>query len=318
MEEITLPTKISLEKEKNMEATVAIEPCFPGYGTTLGNALRRVLLSSLPGAAITAIKIKKVEHEFTAIEHIKESVIDIILNIKKVRIKSFSDKPVKLILEHKGSGSITAKDIKANSDIEVMNPDRLIAQATHKDADFKMELIAEKGMGYLPIEQRDGKNLEIGMIAIDAIFSPIQAVGYKVEDTRVGQRTNYDKLILNLKTDGTITPLDAVAKAGRILVDQFSILAGKEKIEKTIKETKKEAEKPRKEKEEETEAGDKLISELKLSTRTYNALDKAKIRRINDLVKKSRKDLLELEGFGETALKEIEKELKKIDLELKQ
>lgn len=318
MEEIIIPSKIAALKEEDNESTIVIEPCFPGYGLTLGNALRRILLSSLKGAAITAIKIKGVDHEFTAIEHIKESVIDIILNVKKIRVKSFSTEPVRVKLSHKGTGEITAKEIKATSDIEVINKDQIIASATSKDANFEMEFVIEQGMGYLPVEQRNGKDLEIGMIAVDSIFSPVVAVGYKVENTRVGQRTDFDKLILNVKTDGSISPLDAIAKSAKILVDQFSILAGKEMIEKKIKEGKEEKDQPVAKKEEvSTEAGDKLVSELKLSTRTYNSLDKAKIRKVNDLIKKSEKDLLELEGFGETALKEIKKELKKLDLDLK-
>lgn len=317
MEEIIIPSKINALKEKDNEAKIAIEPCFPGYGHTLGNALRRVLLSSLSGAAITAIKIKGVDHEFSALENIKESVIDIILNVKKIRIKSFSQEPVRLKLAHKGKGLITAKEIKATSDVEIINRDQMIAEATSKDAQFEMEVVVEQGMGYLPVEQRNGKDLEIGMIAIDAVFSPISAVGYKIENTRVGQRTDYDKLILSVKTDGSISPLDAIAKSAKILVDQFSFLAGKELIEKKIKESKKKiAVKGEQAKEETIPAKDKLVSELKLSTRTYNALDKAKIRKVKDLIKKSEKELLELEGFGETALKEINKELKKLDLEL--
>lgn len=318
MEEIIIPSKIQALKEKDNESTIVIEPCFPGYGHTLGNALRRILLSSLQGAAITAIKIKGVDHEFTAIENIKESVIDLILNVKKIRVKSFSKEPVRVKLSHKGKGEITAKEIKATSDLEIINKGQIIASATSKDANLEMEFIIEQGMGYLPVEQRNGKDLEIGMIAVDAIFSPVIAVGYKVENTRVGQRTDYDKLILNVKTDGSIDPLDAIAKSAKILVDQFSILAGKKMIEKKIKESKKEKKEVKGEKKETTtEAADRLVSELKLSTRTYNALDKAKIRKVKDLIKKSEKDLLELEGFGETALKEIKKELKKLDLKLK-
>ncbi len=318
MEEIIIPSRIAALKEEDNESTIVIEPCFPGYGLTLGNALRRVLLSSLAGAAITAIKIKGVDHEFTAIEHIKESVIDIILNVKKIRVKSFSKEPVRIKLSHKGTGVITAKEIKSTNDVEIINKDQKIAEATSKDANFDMEFVIEQGMGYLPVEQRNGKDLEIGMIAVDAIFSPVIAVGYKVENTRVGQRTDYDKLILNVKTDGSISPLDGIAKSAKILVDQFSILAGKEMIEKKIKEGKEEKDQPVAEKEEaSTEATDKLVSELKLSTRTYNSLDKAKIRKVKDLIKKSEKELLELEGFGETALKEIKKELKKLGLELK-
>lgn len=318
MEEIIIPSKIQALKEKDNESTIVIEPCFPGYGNTLGNALRRILLSSLKGAAITAIKTKGIDHEFSAIENIKESMIDIILNIKKIRVKSYSAEPVRLKLSHKGKGVISAKEIKANSEVEIINKDQKIAEATSKDANLEMELIIEQGMGYLPVEQRDGKDLEIGMIAVDAIFSPVIAVGYKIENTRVGQRTDYDKLILNVKTDGSIEPLDAIAKSAKILVDQFSILAGKEMIEKKIKEGKKQDEKPAEKKEEKpTKAAEKLVSELKLSTRTYNSLDKAKIRKVKDLIKKSEKNLLELEGFGETALKEIKKELKKLDLELK-
>jgi DNA-directed RNA polymerase subunit alpha len=225
MENIFLPSKIELTKGANdNEGSLTIEPLYHGYGTTLGNALRRVLLSSLPGAAVTAFKIKGVQHEFTAINGIQEDVLEISLNLKQLRLKVFSDEPVVLKLIKRGEGNVLAEDISANSDVEIVNPELKIATITDKKIELDMELIVEKGRGYDPTENRDKEKLSVGYIAIDAIFTPIKDVGYKVENTRVGQITNYDKLTLNLETDGTISPEQAVNYATKLLIDHFNLL----------------------------------------------------------------------------------------------
>lgn len=319
MEEIILPSKISLEEKNKNEATIIIEPCYPGYGTTLGNALRRVLLSSLSGAAVTAIRIKGVDHEFSTIDHIKEDVIEIILNLKSLRLKMYTDKPVKLKLLSTGKRIIYASDIEKSADVEIVNPDLKIAEATHKDAVLDMEMVVEKGRGYVPSEQKSGKDLEIGMIAIDSIFTPVLSCGVEVENIRVGQRTDFDRLKLKIKTDGTVTPLEAVVSAAKILINQFVLFSDINKLTKKISEAR-EVKEIKKEKEisKEEKVAEMSISELNLSTRTFNALDKEKIRKVKDLTQRTAKQLIELPGFGQTALKEVKKALKKLGLELKE
>lgn len=237
MENIFLPTKIDLKKGKEAnQGTLIIEPLWHGYGTTIGNALRRVLLSSLPGAAATSFKIKGAQHEFSAIEGIYEDVLEISLNLKQLRLKVFSDEPVVLKLKKKGAGDVLAKDIAKDSNVEIINTDLKIATITDKNKEFDMEIIVEKGTGFEPTEDRDKEKLPVGSIAIDSIFTPIKDVGYNVEYTRVGQITNYDKLTLNVETDGTIEPEEAINYAVKVLMDHFSLIY---KDEKESKETKK-------------------------------------------------------------------------------
>jgi DNA-directed RNA polymerase subunit alpha len=228
MEPIILPSKIEIKKGKlENEAIVTVEPCYYGYGTTLGNALRRVILSSLPGAAVTAVKIKGVQHEFSTIPHVKEDVVEILLNLKQLRMKVFSAEPVRLILKTKGEKEVTAKDIEKSADVEIINKDLHIAEMTNKNADLEMEIFVSQGRGYVPVEAREKEKLELGAIAVDSIFAPIKNIGYKVENVRVGDITNYDKLILNIETDGTITPEDALEQGVNLLIDHFNLLLGK-------------------------------------------------------------------------------------------
>lgn len=225
MENILLPVHVSIEAtEQPNIATLVLEPCYFGYGTTVGNALRRVLLSSLPGAAVTAIKIKGATHEFQAIPSVKEDVLQIILNLKTLRLKSFSDSPVKLHLHVKGEKVVTAADFEPNADIEIINSDLIIANITEAKGEFELEIIVERGRGYSATEERKEKIDEFGMIAIDALFSPIRNVGYRVENTRVGDVTNYDKLIMTIETDGTIEAKEAIVQATKILLDYFQLL----------------------------------------------------------------------------------------------
>ena len=226
MENILLPSRIHYDDgERPNEGVLTVEPCFHGYGTTLGNALRRVLLSSLPGAAVTAVKIKGVNHEFQAVKEVKEDALEVILNVKSLRLKCFSDEPVKLTLSVSGSKTVTAGDIAPNADVEIINKDVVIATVTEDSASFEMELTVRRGRGYTTSEDRVGDApRDIGTIAIDALFSPVRNVGYRVENTRVGEITNYDKLIMNIETDGTISPKEAVEESAKILIDYFSIL----------------------------------------------------------------------------------------------
>ena len=229
MENLLLPSKISYEESKEANKSIfTVEPCYFGYGTTLANALRRVLLSSLPGAAVTAVKIDGVDQEFAAIENVKDDALRICLNLKDLKMKVFSDEPVKLKLSAKGEKEVTAADFEANSDVEIVNPELSITKLTDKKASIEMEVTVQQGRGYWPTEERNKEEAEIGTILIDAIFSPVVKVGYKVVPTRVGDITNYDKLTMEIETDGTITPQEAVEGASKILIDHFSLFTSKE------------------------------------------------------------------------------------------
>ncbi|TAL19681.1 DNA-directed RNA polymerase subunit alpha [Patescibacteria group bacterium] len=224
MEDILYPSKIELlPGASRHEAVLVAEPFFQGYGMTVGSALRRVLLSSLPGAAITAVKIKGVQHEFSTLPQVKEDVLEIILNLKMVRLKSFSAEPVRLRLAVKGEKEVTAGDIQATSDVEIANPKLHLATLTDKNAELEMEVLVERGRGYLPTEERGKEKKELGLIAVDALFSPVINVGIRVENVRVGEITNYDKLILTVETDGTITAKQAIEESSRVLINHFNL-----------------------------------------------------------------------------------------------
>jgi DNA-directed RNA polymerase subunit alpha len=225
MENILLPSVINVQQgDHENHGIIEISPCYFGYGTTLGNALRRVLLSSLPGAAVTAVKINGVQHEFAPIENVLEDSLTVLMNFKQLRLKVFSDEPVRLKLKKKGKGDVTAADIEADSNVEIVNKDLKLATITDKDTELEIDIIAEKGRGYVAANKYDKSEKEIGLMALDAIYSPIVNVGYKVENVRVGEITDYDKLIMNIETDGTITPQAALEQASQILIDYFSLL----------------------------------------------------------------------------------------------
>jgi len=208
-----------------------VEPLERGFGSTLGNALRRVILSSLPGAAVTAFKIKGVSHEFSAVPHVLEDVVQIALNLKQLRLKVHSAEPIRIELEAKGEKKVTGKDIKPSADVEVVNPEMVIATLTDKNAEFKMELIVSQGRGYVPTEVQEKESLEVGMIPIDAIYTPARNVGFRVENVRVGQMTNFENLILTIETDGNVTPQEALSQATKILLDHFNFIAETTKAE---------------------------------------------------------------------------------------
>ena len=224
MENILLPSKMSFaDGSQEHEAVLTIEPLHHGYGTTVGNALRRVLLSSLEGAAVTGMKVKGAQHEFSTVEGVKEDVLEIVLNLKKLRMKSHSSEPVTLSLSASGKdGAVTAADIADNADVEIMNKDLVICTLTDKSKELNMELVVERGRGFLPTEEQDTSGNDIGMMAIDAVFSPVLNVGLKVENTRVGEITNYDKLIMNILTDGTVTAQEAVNQATKVILNHFN------------------------------------------------------------------------------------------------
>jgi len=315
---ITLPNKPKIiEKEKN-RAVFEVEACYPGYGVTLGNAFRRVLLSSLPGAAITSVKIKGVQHEFSAISHVIEDVVQIILNLKQIRFKLHTDEPVKVSLKVKGEKEVKASDIKTTSDLEVINKDAHIATLTDKKSDLDMEIEVEPGLGYSPIEQRKKEKLEIGKIAIDAIFSPVKRVNYSIENMRVGERTDYDRLRINIETDGSITPKESFLKAAQILVDHYKIfvlLKDKEKVKPIKKKTI--LKKPAKPKEIKEDLTKTKIEDLKISVRTNAVLNGAGFKTVAGLARKKEDDLRKIEGLGNKGIVEIKRALGKLGLTLK-
>lgn len=319
--QITLPNKPKITEMGKNRAIFEIEACYPGYGTTLGNTFRRVLLSSLPGAAITGVKIKGVQHEFSTVPFVIEDVVQIILNLKQVRFKLHTDHSVKASLKVKGEKEVGAGDIKTTAELEVANPEAHIATLTDKKADLEMEIEVEPGLGYLPIEQRKKGKLEIGKIAIDAIFSPIRKVNYSVENMRVGERTDYDLLRIDIETDGTTAPKEAFKKAAQILVDHLNIFVSfkedkpkKKKVPLAKSKVKEKA----KEKEEIKEDITKTrIEDLKISSRVISLLNESGLKTVAGLTRKKKEDLKEIEGLGNKGIVEIKRALGKLGLTLK-
>ncbi|MBI4708817.1 MAG: DNA-directed RNA polymerase subunit alpha [Candidatus Portnoybacteria bacterium] len=314
MQNIPLPQKPKIIKKENNLAIFEIEGCYPGYGVTLGSALRRVLLSSLPGAAVTGVKIKGAQHEFSTIPGVLEDVIEIILNVKQIRFKLYTDEPITVILSAKGQKEVTAGDIKTSSDVEVVNKDAKIATLTDKKAELEIELKVEKGLGFEPVESRKKEKLEIGLVAVDAIFTPIKKVNFEVENMRVGERTDFNRLRIEIETDGTVSPEESFARATETLVDHFKLFLEMEKSEEE-REGKVKAEAVKEADEQTTKI---KTEDLKLSKRTINALQEGGIKTVGGLIKKNEASLLEVEGMGEKGIKEIKKALKKLGLELKE
>lgn len=299
------PTLAHIDEHSATSATFVIEPLHTGYGMTLGNSLRRVLLSSIEGAAIVAFRIEGVTHEFTTVPGVKEDVVDIMLNLKGIRFRSASDQPVELSIEKKGAGVITADDIKLTADIEVVNPDAVICTVDDPKGNVQIHLVIDSGRGYRTIDESSELRIHSDMIALDAFFSPVQRVRYKVESTRVGQLTNLDKLLITVDTDGSLNPKDAFEEAAAILVNQYTALAGSTQVEAAPSLIGGD-----------DDSSNKLmmpIEEMNLSARTTNALINNEIRTINDLVTLSETDLRELKGFGSKALDEVKDALAEME-----
>lgn len=312
---ISLPEKVIVKKQEGNRAVIEVQGCYPGYGMTLGNAIRRVLLSSLSGVAVTGVKIKGVGHEFSTLPHVLEDVVQIVFNLKQLRFKMYTDEPRKVHLRAKGEKKINASLIKTPSDVEIVNKESHIATLTDKKADLDVEIQLEKGMGYVTIEQQKREKLEVGMIAVDAIFIPIRKVNYEVDNMRVGDKTNYNRLTVDIETDGTITPQEAFQKASEILVDHFKLLA--ESFKKPKKESAEES-KNKKAKNKDKDSKKLPIEGMKLSTRTMNALVSLGVKTAGGISRKSKADLSKAEGLGEKGLREIEKALEKLGLGLKE
>lgn len=306
-----------LDNVKELSKTSAefvIKPLYPGYGNTLGNSLRRVLLSSVKGAAITAFSIEGTTHEFTAIPGVREDVVDIILNLKNIRFKMHTDAPVELTLEMKGDKQsekdgdkrVIAGDIKLPSEVEIANPNQIICHIDDPKYVLKMHFVVEAGRGYLTIDQSSDTRLHSDMIAVDAVFTPVLRVRYKVENTRVGQDTNLQQLTLTVDTDGTVTPKEAFEEAAAILVNQYKALAGSTEVESVPAPGSNT---------DDDDAGLMLpIEELELSARTANALINNDIKTIRDLVTLSENDLKDLKGFGQKALDEVKEKLMELNI----
>jgi len=266
MEKIALPQKIKFEKgEQPNQEIVTIEPCYPGYGITLGNSLRRALLSSLSGAAVIGVKIEGADHEFMTIPHVKEDVLEIIMNLKQLRLKVHSDQTIKLTLDVHGEKTVTAADIESNSQVEITNPELMIANITDMAGNLKMEISVQAGRGYETIEGREKTKHEIGYIEIDSAFSPIMNVGLQVDNVRVGKMTNWDKLIMTVTTDGSISTEQAFTDSVNILIEQFSALLAAPAAKKSQEEASDEADSEEEEAEEESddEDGDEQESKKK-------------------------------------------------------
>jgi DNA-directed RNA polymerase subunit alpha len=307
-------TLAEVKQISDTQAEFVIKPLYYGYGNTLGNSLRRVLLSSVKGAAITAFSIEGVTHEFTSVPGIREDVVDIMLNLKNIRFKMHTDAPVELSLEIKGDKQsekdgdkrVVAGDIKLPSEVEIANPNQVICHIDDPKYVLKMHFVVETGRGYLTIERSSEERIHSDMIAIDAVFTPVLRVRYKVENTRVGQDTNLQQLTLMVETDGTITPKEAFEEAAAILVNQYTALAGSTRVESTPAPGTKQ---------EDDDAGLMLpIEELDLSARTANALLNNDIKTVRDLVMLSETDLKDLKGFGTKPLDEVKEKLTELNI----
>ncbi len=303
---ISNPALAGIDEHSNVSATFDVEPLHAGYGNTLGNSLRRVLLSSIRGAAIVAFRVEGATHEFTTVPGVKEDVVDIMLNLKNVKVKVHTDEPIELRLEKKGAGPVTAGDIKLSADVEIANPDQVIATIDDPKKSLVIDLVVEAGRGYRTIEESSNTRVHSDMIALDAVFSPVLRVRYKVDPTRVGQETNLDKLRLTIDTDGTVTPKEAFEEAAAILVNQYTALAGSTTVEAAPALGQGS--------EDDTSELNTPIEELNLSARTANALVNNDIRTVHDLVTLTEQDLRELKGFGSKALDEVKDKLAELEL----
>lgn len=309
---VTLPSKPRVVKEEEFQGIYEIDGFYPGYGHTLGNSLRRIILSSLPGAAITHVKIDGVKHEFDSIDGVKEDVITILLNLKRVRLSLHSDESVTMTLKADKAGVITAGSVTAPSQVEILNPEQPIAEITGKGVSLKMEMTVSRGLGYVPREAHQREKMDIGAIALDAVFTPIRRANYEVENMRVGDRTDYNRLRLFIETDGTVSPREALERSIEIMIHQLKAITG-------FRDVGEEADAA----EEKAAAGgidqDVLktrVENLELSSRTLAALEAASIRTVGGLVRKKKDDILSLDGIGPKGLEEIIELLKKSGLSL--
>lgn len=318
---VALPSKPRVVKEEEFSGIFEIDGLYPGYGHTLGNSLRRIILSSLRGAAITQVKIDGVQHEFSAIDGVKEDVITILLNLKRIRLQLREDGPFTISLNATGPKVITAGDITVPSQVEILNPEQKIAEITNKTTKLNIELTVEQGLGYVPREVHQKDKVSVGTIALDAVFTPIRRVNYEVENMRVGDRTDYNRLRVFIETDGTLSPRMALESSIEIMIHQLKAIIG-------FQDTEKESDRNTEIVSDEDNAGQKTevdtdvlktrIETLDLSTRTLNALEAANIRTVGGLVRKVKGDILALDGIGPKGVDEIEQILTGMNIKLKE
>lgn len=316
---IALPSKPRIVSEGERSGIYEIDGLYPGYGYTLGNSLRRIILSSLQGAAITHVKIPGVAHEFSTIEGVKEDVVAILLNVRKIRLRISTDEKQIITLSAKGPKTVTAADLELPGQVEVLNPDQHIAEVSGK-VPFEIELHAERGLGYIPKEAHQKERVDIGTIALDAIFSPIRRVNYEVENMRVGDRTDFNRLRIVIETDGTLGAREALERAIETMIHQLKAIVGFKEEEAVEAPIVKDP--ARKEREErmapvDSEALKTRITELNLPQRVEQALDNASIRTVGGLVRKREDDLLAIEGLGQKGLQDIKRALSNMGLTLR-
>ncbi len=308
---ITLPSKPRIVSEEGKTGVYEIDGLYPGYGHTLGNSLRRIILSSIPGSAVVSVKIDGISHEFSTIAGVKEDVISIILNLKKVRIKILDNEPHLLSLTAKGIKTISASDIVVPGQVEILNPEQHIAELTEKSASLEIELAVETGLGYVPKEVVQKDRVDIGTIALDAIFTPIRRVNYEVENMRVGDRTDFNRLRVMIETDGTLSPREALEHSVSTMIQQLKSIVGFKEEEPEPVTNALSADEARE------DVMKTRVESLDLSTRTVHALTDAGIRTVGGLARKTAADILALEGVGEKAVEEVRDALGKMGVTLK-
>lgn len=322
--DIVVPSKPKIVREEGASGVYEIDGLYPGYGHTLGNSLRRIILSSLPGAAITRVKIAGVEHEFSTVNGVKEDVLTILLNLKKLRIRLTGDEPVTLTIKSKGAAEVTAKDIETPGQAEILNTDLYIATLTDKSAELSIEMTVEKGLGYVPKESLQKERVDIGTITLDAAFTPIRKANYEVENMRVGDRTDFNRLRLSIETDGTIAPREALEKSIILMIEQLKSVVGFVEKEEPRAEEAAEAAKPdasakeEPSKEIDAELLKTRVEALDLSSRTIKALTNANIRTLGGLARKKESDIMDIDGLGAKGMQEIKKLLAQHGIILKQ
>jgi DNA-directed RNA polymerase subunit alpha len=322
--DVVLPSKPKVIREDKISGVYEIDGLYPGYGHTLGNSLRRIILSSLPGTAITKVKIAGVEHEFSTIDGVKEDVITILLNLKKVRIRLDTDETQVITLKANGVKEVTAKDIQVPGQAEVLNPDLHIASLTEKSAELDIELTVEKGLGYVSKEVIQKDRVDIGSITLDAAFTPIRKANYEVENMRVGDRTDFNRLRLSIETDGTVTPHEALEKSITLMIQQLKAIVGfkEEEVSAPNNESKSDEEageiKSEKRGEIDTELSKTRVDTLDLSPRTIKALSNANIRTLGGLFRKKESDIMDVDGLGAKGMQEIKKLLAQYGVTLRQ
>lgn len=317
---IILPSKPRVVSENETKGVYEIDGLYPGYGHTLGNSLRRIVLSSLPGAAITSLKIDGVAHEFSTIAGVKEDVVLLLLNLKKVRFKMITDEPQTATISVKGSKKVTASDITSGSQLEVLNPELYLAELTDKSANLSIEMRVERGLGFVPRDVHAKDKVEIGTIAVDAIFTPIRRVSYEVENMRVGDKTNHNRLRIQIETDGTLSPREALENSIKIMIEQLAAIVDFSQNTEVSEEASSKEESSSDDTADKDDMSEVLktrIDTLDFSTRILNALQNAGIRTLGGLARKKEEDLLEVEGMGEKGLQEIRRILGNYGITLK-